>query len=161
VDLALDLFASQNPEVHRMPQPPFKVDPSPTDLEPGSILPAWIQEGEPKTRSKNVVRSHDWLEHLVVWECTAGRFTWKYTSDETLVVVSGEAFVSMGRGEEFRLGPGDIGYFPAGTTCTWRVPESVRKVAVLHETTWRPVGFCLKVFNKLLRVLGLKGESAL
>jgi uncharacterized cupin superfamily protein len=145
-----------------MSKSPILIDAFAPGLESAAIPPSWILDGAPQTRSKNMARSHDWMSHLVVWECTGpARFTWNYTSDEVLFVISGEAYVSKDGAEEQRLGPGDVVYLPAGTICTWRVPESIRKVAIMRETTWRPLGFSLKVVNKLLRVAGLKGESAL
>jgi hypothetical protein len=108
-----------------------------------------------------VVRSHDWTSNIDVWECTAGSFHWHYSKDEAVIVVSGEAFITNEKGEERRLGPGDLGFFPAGTSFTWRIPERVRKIAVLHETMWRPLGFGLKVYKKLLRITGIAGESPL
>jgi hypothetical protein len=78
------------------------------------------------------------------------------------MVVSGEVFIIDEKGEEQRLGPGDLGFFPAGTSCVWRVPDRVRKIAVLRESRWRPLGFGLKVWNRLLRTAGinaLKGAS--
>ena len=39
--------------------------------------------------------------------------------------------------------------------------DRVRKVAVLRETMWRPFGFCLKAWNKFLRIVGLAGKSPL
>jgi uncharacterized cupin superfamily protein len=102
-----------------------------------------------------VVRSHDLTSDIVVWECTAGRFECQYHQDEALIVVAGEAFITDDKGEERRLGPGDLGFFPAGTSCIWRVPESVRKIAVLRETMWRPVGLGLKIWKRLLRIVGL------
>jgi hypothetical protein len=77
------------------------------------------------------------------------------------MVVSGEAIMTNETGEERRFGAGDIGFFPAGTSCTWLVPDHIRKVAVLKETMWRPLGFGLKVWNKLLRTVGLSGKSPL
>ena len=62
-------------------------------------------------------------------------------------------------GEERRFGPGDVGFFPAGTTCTWRVATYILKVAVLRESIWRPLGYCLKAWKKILRMLGLLGEA--
>jgi len=117
--------------------------------------------GSPVTRTVNVVRSRDWTSNIVVWECSAGCFRWHYVKDETLVVISGEAFISDDNGQERRLGPGDLGFFPAGTSCIWRVPEGVKKIAILRETMWRPIGVCLKVWKKLLRTVGLGGESPL
>jgi uncharacterized cupin superfamily protein len=102
-----------------------------------------------------VVRSHDLTSDVVVWECTAGRFECHYYQDETVMVVAGEVFITDEKGEERRLGPGDLGFFPAGTSCIWRVPESVRKIAVLRETMWRPVGLGLKIWKRLLRIVGL------
>jgi hypothetical protein len=68
------------------------------------------------------------------------------------MVVAGEVFITDKNGEERRLGPGDLGFFPAGTSCIWRVPERVRKIAVTRETLWRPVGVGLKIWKRLLRI---------
>lgn len=107
--------------------------------------------GAPTSRSKVLVRSRDLAAHILVWECTAGRFNWYYEQDESVVVVSGEAFLVNESGEERRFGPGDVGFFPAGTHCTWRVPGDFRKVAVVREAMWRPVGVFVKTWNKILR----------
>jgi uncharacterized cupin superfamily protein len=125
------------------------------------ILPSWVLGGSPVTRSKNVVRSHDWTSNVVVWECTAGSFNWHYSQDEVVIVVSGEVFITNDKGEERRLGPSDLAFFPAGSSSTWRVPVAVRKIAVLRETMWRPLGFALKASKKLLRMAGIGGESPL
>lgn len=101
------------------------------------------------------MRSHDLTSDIVVWECTAGRFECHYSQDEVVMVVAGEVFITHQNGEEQRLGPGDLGFFPAGTSCVWRVPVSVRKIAVLRETMWRPVGLGLKIWKRLLRTVGI------
>jgi uncharacterized cupin superfamily protein len=125
------------------------------------ITPSWVLTGSPVSRTKSVARSYDWTENIVVWDCTAGRFQWHYSQDETAVVISGEAFILNEQGEERRLGPGDVVFFPAGTSCTWRVPDSIRKIAVVRETLWRPLGFGLKAWKKLLRMTGIAGEAPL
>ena len=68
---------------------------------------------------------------------------------------------ATGSGEERRLGPCDFAFFPAGSTATWRVPELVRKVAVVRETLWMPLGFSLKAWKKLLRMAGLSDTAPL
>ena len=108
-----------------------------------------------------LVRSRDYTESVVVWDCTAGSFRWHYSQDETLFVITGEAFLQLENGDERRFGPGDVGFFHAGTTCTWRVADYIRKVAVVRETMWRPLGMCLKGWKKMLRVVGLAGKSLL
>jgi uncharacterized protein len=135
--------------------------PTNVELDPEPLPQEWILSGAPVARSKILVRSRDWTSSVVVWDCTAGSFTWHYSQDETIFVISGEAFLQLENGSERRFGPGEVGFFPAGTTCTWRVAESIRKVAVLRESMWRPLGFCLKAWKKLLRMVGLSGKSPL
>ena len=125
-------------------------------LDPRTVL-----SGSPVTRSRHVARSHDLTEDILVWECTAGVFTWKYAKDETIVVVSGEVFLTPANGEERRLGPGDLAFFPAGSACQWRVPVRVRKVAVEREALWKPLGFGWKAWKKILRVLGVNRQASL
>jgi|SRR5579863_890916 uncharacterized cupin superfamily protein len=133
--------------------------PANAQLDPEPIPQEWILDGTPVARSKRLARSQDWTSSLVVWECTPGRFRWHYGQDEAMFVVSGEAFLRLENGDERRFGAGDVGFFPAGMTCDWRVSEQIRKVAVLKETVGLPLGFCLKAWKKLLRVVGLAGSS--
>ena len=131
------------------------------DLEPTPVTPAWVLNGTPETRSKKLARSHDRTSQVVVWDCTAGHFNCHYNKDETLVVISGEAFITNEKGEECRLGPGDVVFFPAGTSSTWRVPHYIKKVAFLRHTMPRPLGFSVLAWNLLLRIVGLRGSSPL
>lgn len=135
--------------------------PATVELAPEPIPQEWVLSGTPVARSKMLVRSRDYTESVVVWDCTAGSFRWHYSRDETLLFLSGEAFLQLENGEERRFGAGDVGFFPAGTSCSWRVADNVRKVAVVRETMWRPLGFCLKAWKKSLRVVGLAGKSPL
>jgi uncharacterized cupin superfamily protein len=132
--------------------------PATVELEAEAIPADWILSGTPVARSKTLARSKDWTAHIVVWDCTAGTFYWHYSYDEVIIVVSGEAFLVGEGGKERRFGPGDIGFFPSGTTAKWRVGDHIRKIAVLRETMWRPLGLGLKAWNKLLRSIGLTGR---
>ena len=134
-------------------------DPATIELAPEPIPQEWILNGAPAARSKNLARSRDWTSTVVVWDCTAGRFVWHYNQDEAIFVISGEAFLLLENGEERRLGAGHVGFFPAGTTATWRVADYIRKVALVHEAMWPPLGLCLKAWKKLLRLMGLAGKS--
>jgi uncharacterized cupin superfamily protein len=134
---------------------------SSTDLEPAPISPDWVLAGTPEARSKILAKSHDRTSVIMVWECTAGRFNWHYSEDETVVVISGEVFITNEKGEEKRLGQGDMGFFPAGSSCTWRVDNRVKKVAVLRKDLPPLLGLPVRVWNKLLRVLGIRGQSSL
>jgi uncharacterized cupin superfamily protein len=131
------------------------------DGEPEPFPADWVLSGAPMARSKILSRSRDWTSSVVVWECTAGSFRWYYSQDETVFFLTGEAFLLQASGGERRFGPGDLAFFPSGTTCTWRVADSVRKVAVLRESMGSPLGLCLKAWKKLLRVVGLSPQSPL
>lgn len=135
--------------------------PASVDLTPTTIPPEWVLSGSPKAWNKEVARSHDRISQIVVWECTEGHFKWHYSKEESVIVVSGEAFLVNDDGQEFRFGPGDVGFFPAGTICTWRVPGRFRKVAVLQEPMWRPLGFAVKAFNRLLSIAGVSRKPRL
>jgi uncharacterized cupin superfamily protein len=129
-------------------------------LEPAPISPGWILDGTPKAENKILAKSPDGTSSTVVWECTAGRFNWHYSEDETVVVISGEVFVTTETGEERRLGEGDIGFFPAGSSAVWRVPDRIKKVAFLRKDLPPPLGFGVRAWHKLLQIVRLRGHSA-
>src|SRR5207247_11344637 len=122
---------------------------------------AWIHAAKAKKWSKEQALSYDPTSYVMVWDCTAGRFNWQYNKDETLVVISGEAFISDQNGGERRIGPGDIVFFQAGTSAAWRVPNYIKKVAFLRHTMPRPFGFCVLAWNLFLRIVGLRKGSGL
>jgi uncharacterized cupin superfamily protein len=132
-----------------------------TDLEPSPISPDWILSGTPEARCKLLAKSYDGTAYVMVWECSAGRFKWHYVEDEIVTIISGEVFITPDKGEERRLGQGDMGFFPAGTSCEWRINDRVRKVAVLRKTLGLPLGVGVRAWYKLLNIAGLRGRSPL
>jgi len=135
-----------------------RITPASVDLKPSPIRLEWILDGNPMASYKEVASSRDRMSQLLVWECSTGRFMWHYKKDESLVVISGEAFLTTEDGHELRLGPGDSAFFPAGTTCAWRITVPIRKVAVMREPMWRPLGLVVKASNRLLQIIGLRGR---
>lgn len=131
------------------------------DLAPAPISPDWVLAGTPQARSKILAKSHDRTSCIMVWECSAGRFNWNYSEDEIVMVISGEVFITTDKGGERRLGQGDVGFFPAGSSCTWRVSDRVKKIAILRKDLPLPFGFGVRAWHKLLRVTGLRGQSPL
>ena len=131
------------------------------DLEPDSIPSGWLLSGQPETRSKVLGKSRDRLGYVVLWECGAVSYKWHYSKDEVLVVLEGEAFITNETGEERRIGPGDVVFFPAGTSSKWHVPKYIRKVAFLRHTMPRPFGLAVLAWNLFLRIVGLQVASPL
>jgi uncharacterized protein len=130
-------------------------------LAPAPIASDWILAGTPEARSAIVAKSVDGTSYIMVWECTAGYFSWHYNEDETVVVISGEVFITNDKREELRLGPGDIGFFPARSSAIWRITDHVKKVAVIRKDLPFPVGLGVRAWHKLLRVTGLRRGSPL
>jgi hypothetical protein len=130
--------------------------PADVELAADPIHPHWIIEGTPQAHSRRLARSADGTSSVMAWSCTAGRFKWHYTIDEALHIISGEVFVTGDNGETRRLGPGDMVFFPAGTSSTWHVPVEVRKIAFCRHSMPRPFGYLLRAWNKVkARVGGL------
>jgi hypothetical protein len=90
----------------------------------------------------------------MAWSCTPGRFHWHYSVDETLHIISGEVFVTDADGAQRRLGPGDMVFFPAGSSSLWHVTQEVKKLAFCRHSMPRPLGFSLRAWNKLKSILG-------
>ena len=136
-----------------MPRPVVFAVPAEIDLPPAPINPDWIIEGMPQAHSKDLARSADGTCTIVAWSCTPGRFNWHYAVDETLHVISGEAFVTDEQGDVHRLGPGDMAFFPAGSHSRWHVTQEVRKLAVCRHSMPGLLGLALRVWNRLLNRL--------
>jgi uncharacterized cupin superfamily protein len=128
------------------------VNPAHVDLQSEPIPSQWILSGAPEARGAKLTTSNDGTSSVVVWECSPGSFKWDYHQDETAVIIAGEAFITIEGGSERQLRPGDLIFFPAGTSCTWRVTVQIRKSAVLRETLWPPLGLALKITKKVLRM---------
>ena len=127
--------------------------PAEVELAPAPIPTEWILAGTPEARSRQLARSQDGASSVMAWSCTAGRFNWQYSVDETVHIISGEVFITNEKGEECRLGPGDMAFFPAGCRSTWRVPVAVRKLAVCRQAMPMPFGFALRAWNKVARTM--------
>jgi uncharacterized cupin superfamily protein len=136
-----------------MSQPIVIAPPAEVELEPAPIPTDWILAGTPEARSRQLARSQDGASSVMAWSCTAGRFNWQYMVDETVHIISGEVFITNEKGEECRLGPGDMAFFPAGSRSTWRVPVAVRKLAVCRQAMPLPFGFALRAWNKVARTM--------
>ncbi|MGH6672751.1 MAG: cupin domain-containing protein [Xanthobacteraceae bacterium] len=133
----------------------------PSDIELGNdpIRPEWVIDGQPLARSRRLAESGDGASSVMAWSCTAGRFNWHYSVDETVHIIAGEVFVTDHNRHSQRLGPGDMAFFPAGSCSTWYVPVEVRKLAVCRHNMPKPFGLLLRAWTKLAH--RLSGYSAI
>ena len=130
-------------------------------LEHSPFRPGWILAGTPEARATLLAKSRDSNSYIMAWECTPGEFVFHYAEDETVVVLSGEAFVTNDAGAECRLAEGHVAFFPGGSSSRWRVTRPIKKIAVLRLDLPPPLGLGVRAWHKLLRVLGLRGGLSL
>jgi uncharacterized protein len=128
------------------------VNPGHIELQSEPIPTQWILSGAPEARGTKLTTSSDHTSSVVVWECTPGSFRWQYHQDETALITSGEALITFEGGSECHLRPGDLVFFPAGSSCIWRITAQIRKSGVLRETVWPFPGLALKIAKKTLKL---------
>jgi uncharacterized protein len=107
-------------------------------LTDSPIPAAVVTEGKPFARIWIATQSSDLRITQGVWDCTAGKFTWKYEWDEFVMILEGEAVITPEGGKPFTLHVGDFGHLPLGLKVEWYVPKYVRKTFVLR--TPEPLG---------------------
>jgi uncharacterized cupin superfamily protein len=110
---------------------------------------AWILEGNPVARSKQLAGSSDRHATAFMWDFTAGRFNWFYGEDEIAHVLEGSVIIEDASGVRKALQAGDTFLFPAGSQYQWTVPGYVRKIAFLH----RPLSREMRLVEGLVGLL--------
>jgi uncharacterized cupin superfamily protein len=133
-------------------------DTSRSDLAPQPIEPSWIKAGTPFARAIVLSESPDSLLNAGLWDCTAGTFTWIFSSDEIVHILEGEVRVRDGHTTHV-LGPGSVAYFPRGLETVWEVPDYVKK-SFIHRVPSRPLlwrtasGVKSRLFGVVRRMMG-------
>jgi uncharacterized cupin superfamily protein len=127
---------------------------SSTNLVPNPIQPAWILDGKPVARLALLSSSADGAASTYFWDCTAGRFNWFYSFDETFHVLEGEVTLKYPSGTSHRVVAGDTVFFPAGSSAEWTVDNYVRKLAFCRSTLPSYLTAARQVVRRLKRLVG-------
>jgi uncharacterized protein len=93
------------------------------------VRPEWVLEGTPVARIALLSSSADGTASTYFWDCTAGRFNWFYSFDETFHILEGEVTLKDPSGTTRRVAAGDTVFFPKGSSAEWTVEKYVRKLA--------------------------------
>jgi uncharacterized cupin superfamily protein len=101
----------------------------PANFVPSPIKADWVIEGTPIARIEFLSGSEDGTASSYFWDCTAGRFNWFYTFDETLFILEGSATLKAPDGRSQTVVAGDTIFFPTGARSEWTVEKYVRKLA--------------------------------
>ena len=122
-------------------------------LTPRPIEPSWITEGNPVAQWHVLSRSADGLATTMVWECSEGRFNWYYDFDETILILEGSIVLESDGMPPTRYTAGDVIFFKDGAHAKWHVEGRVRKLAFCRKTQPVWLGFALRVFLKLKKIM--------
>jgi len=105
-----------------------------SDLESAAIVPVDVIAGSPVARSRALSVSADGDLRSGLWDCTAGRFRWESTVDESVHVLEGEVTITSADSQTVTLRSGDTAYVPLGAATVWEVPDYVRTFATTRAT---------------------------
>lgn len=130
-------------------------------LEDCPIDPGWVRAGRPQARAATHAMARDGLSSTHLWECSAGAFAWRFSVEETVLILDGEVRVTSPGGQVRTLRAGDVGHFPAHTTWLWEVDRHVRKIAFCRREVPWPLRLATRGLDRLLeRARALKAAGA-
>src|SRR6202041_2802219 len=124
---------------------------------PNPIQAAWILDGRPVARAELLSSSADGTASTYFWDCTAGRFNWFYSFDETFHILEGEVKLKYPSGTSHRVVAGDTIFFPAGSSAEWTVDNYVRKLAFCRTPLPSYLTAARQLVRRLRRMVG--GDS--
>src|ERR1700733_1609109 len=120
---------------------------------PNPIQAAWILDGSPVARAELLSSSADGTASTYFWDCTAGRFNWFYSFDETFHILEGEVTLKDRAGNSRRVTAGDTVFFPVGSSAEWTVEKYVRKLAFCRVPLPRSLILARGVARRVKRAL--------
>lgn len=120
------------------------------------VNPAWVLEGTPVARIEHLSSSADGTASTYFWDCTAGRFNWFYTFDETLHILEGSVTLKFPDGRSRHVIAGDVVFFPNGSRAEWTVDSYIRKLAFCRTAL---PGFLVSARDAVRRVKRLGRSS--
>jgi uncharacterized protein len=121
---------------------------------PNPIQAGWVLDGNPVARVELLSSSADGTASTYFWDCTAGRFNWFYSFDETFHVLEGAVTLKYPSGVSRRVATGDTVFFPAGSSAEWTVDHYVRKLAFCRSPLPKFVSFARQLVHGVRRALG-------
>jgi uncharacterized cupin superfamily protein len=124
-----------------------------SNMTPSPIENSWIIEGNPVAQSSILSKSVDGQAWTVVWQCSAGKFHWHYSIDETILILEGTIVIEADGMPPTRYGPGEVIFFKEGAHAKWYVEVQVRKLAFCRRTTPVLLSFAMRLVSKIKRTL--------
>jgi len=101
--------------------------------EPNSVtLDDWgpLPEGTgaPMATEGKKLWTGDGILEVGIWKCSAGLSRWRFETNESFTIFSGQMTVTEDGGAPLELASGDSAIFPKGWSGVWELHETVLKV---------------------------------
>lgn len=111
-----------------MAEPSIKMHAPTEELEAMPFKPEQILEGHPVPNGNVIWRRGETKSRNGIWEHGPGKSDYHQTPEEVsaFVFLSGAATVTPEGYDPIEVGPGDVVFFPEGTTTVWDVRETIR-----------------------------------
>src|ERR1700723_2892678 len=132
----------------------IRVGTSSANFVANPIVPSWILDGKPIARLELLSSSADGTASTYFWDCTAGRFNWYYSFDETLHILEGSVALKDAVGKSRLAVAGDTIYFPAGSRAEWTVDRYIRKLAFCRTPLPGSLVVARSLGRRIKRLLG-------
>ncbi len=126
---------------------------------PSPIRTTWILAGKPVARVALLSSSADGTASTYYWDCTAGRFNWYYSFDETLHILEGSVMLKAPSGSSRLVVAGDTIFFPAGSQAEWTVESYIRKLAFCRTPLPSYVISARDVARRIKRLMNGRGKQ--
>jgi uncharacterized protein len=123
------------------------------------ILSDWILEGNPVARIELLSSSADGTANTYFWDCTAGRFNWFYSFDETLHILEGSVTLKDPAGTSRLVVAGDTIFFPAGSQAEWTVERYIRKLAFCRTPLPNSLVFARSIARRIKRAMRGRADA--
>lgn len=119
----------------------------------------WIEGGDPQASIAILAYSDDRATSTILWECTAGKFTWRYNIDETIYFLEGEVLISVEGSAPKLYSGGDSIHFSRGAVATWEIKNRIRKVAFCRSVLPRPFIEARRIARSIYHRLRGRGDA--
>ena len=126
---------------------------APSDLSDWG--PAKEPVGQPVAdiRGSELIETDAPKDRIGIWECTPGRWRRQVMEREFAHFIAGRGRFIPDRGEPIEILAGDAVWFPADTTGTWEVNETLRKTYVIIG--FRPIERVITRLSRGIASLGI------
>jgi len=130
------------------------------NLHAAPIKKDWVVDGTPEARGCPIFETSDQGANVHEWQCSRGRFVWRYDVDEIVYIIEGDARIKdLATGVSTNITAGTSVLFQRGSSAEWTVDRHIRKIAINHVPLSPKVALLRSAWRRLKRLFGKTERS--